>query len=141
MIGPDSSQDLILVFDVGTQGLRGSLIDKDGTFRAFVRETYDRPYYSLGPNLAEQSPDFYFAHLCAVGKKLRDEAPDAFARVRGVTVTVFRDTTVCLDADGKPLRDCILWMDQRRAEHPKQLSAARRALFSLVGMSETIRML
>jgi sugar (pentulose or hexulose) kinase len=79
--------------------------------------------------------------MCAVGKKLRDEYPDAFSRVRGVTVTVFRDTTVCLDADGKPLRDCILWMDQRRAEHPKQLSAARRALFALVGMGETIRML
>lgn len=141
MSAQGSERDLFLVFDVGTQGLRGSLIDRDGAFLALVRETYEQPYYSLRPNLAEQSPDYYFARLCSVGKKLRDEYPDAFSRVRGVTVTVFRDTTVCLDADGKPLRDCILWMDQRRAEHPKQLSAVRRALFALVGMGETIRML
>ena len=43
--------------------------------------------------------------------------------------------------DGRPLRDCILWMDQRRAENPKPLPADRKALFALAGMTETIEML
>lgn len=43
--------------------------------------------------------------------------------------------------DGRPLRDCILWMDQRRAENPKPLPAERRAIFALAGMTETVEML
>ncbi len=132
---------LVLVFDVGTQSVRGVLIDREGNIAALEKDAYEKPYYSRQPNWAEQRPDFYFEHICAVCLRLKDRLPEAFARVTAVTVTVFRDTTVCMGADGKPLRDCILWMDQRRAEHPKPLSTARRSLFALVGMSETIEML
>ena len=136
-----SCGDLILVFDVGTQSVRGVLIDAFGKIEAIAQDIYEKPYYSLHPNWAEQRPDYYFEHMCVVSQRLKDQAPEAFARIAGVTVTVFRDTTVCMGADGEPLRDSILWMDQRRAEHPKPLSAGRRALFKLVGMSETIDML
>ncbi len=141
MSGGMTDGPLMLVFDVGTQSLRGVLIEHDGSIAALTRDVYDKPYYSLHPNWAEQRPDFYFEHICAVSQRLKDESPAAFSRIAGVTVTVFRDTTVCMGADGKPLRDSILWMDQRQCEHPKPLSAARRSLFALVGMGETIEML
>ena len=135
------SDELVLVFDVGTQSVRGALIDARGIVVRLTRDVYEKPYYSLRPNWAEQRPDYYFEHMCAVAQRLRDESAEDFKRVTAVTVTVFRDTTVCLSADGRPLRDCILWMDQRQAEHPKPLSRGRRALFTAVGMSETIDML
>ncbi len=132
---------LVLVFDIGTQSTRAVLVDTKGNVLRQVREAYDTPYYSLHPNWAEQSPDRYFDWICAACVRLREQSEADFARVTHVTITVFRDTTVCMGADGRPLRDCILWMDQRRAEHPKPLPAARRALFAMVGMSETIDML
>ena len=141
MSDPSPSEPLMLVFDVGTQSVRAVLIDRNGEIAALSQNVYEQPYYSLHPNWAEQRPDFYFEHMCVVSQRLRDQAPEAFARIAGVTVTVFRDTTVCMGADGKPLRDCILWVDQRRCAHPKELSAARRSLFALVGMRETIDML
>ena len=141
MKGPFYGSPLFLVFDVGTQSIRAALVERDGSFAGLVRERYLQPYYSLQPNWAEQDPDYYFSQICSASRRLKEEYPEAFSRIRGVTVTVFRDTTVCLGSDGKPLRDCILWMDQRRARHPKELSAFRRGLFALVGMGETIRML
>ena len=135
------SDPLVLVFDVGTQSVRGLLLDKTGGIVRSVQDTYEHPYYSLRPNWAEQSPDYYFEHICAVSQRLKDGMPGAFDRLGCVTLTTFRDTTVCMGRDGRPLRDSILWMDQRQAEHPKPMSAARRALFAAVGMSETIEML
>ena len=131
----------MLVFDVGTQSVRAMLIDRTGTVAGEEKIVYDAPYYSLHPNWAEQDPEYYFDQICTASRRLKEKAPAAFGRVEGVTLTVFRDTTVCLDKDGVPLRDCILWMDQRRARNPKPLPAGRRALFALAGMSETIDML
>ena len=135
------SDSVVLVFDIGTQSVRGLLIDGQGSVVQSAQNVYEQPYYSLHPNWAEQRPDFYFEHMCAVSQRLKDASPQEYARIAAVTLTSFRDTCVCMDASGKPLRDCILWMDQRKAEHPKPLSAARRRLFALVGMSETIDML
>ena len=132
---------LMLVFDVGTQSVRALLIDKNGNIAAKEQYIYETPYYSRQPNWAEQDPDYYFDRICAVSRRLKENAPAAFGRVEGVTLTVFRDTTVCMGSDGRPLRDCILWMDQRRAAHPKPLPVSRRALFALAGMSETVDML
>lgn len=135
------SDPLILVFDVGTQSVRGVLIDRNGNTVASAQDVYEQPYYSLHPNWAEQKPDYYFEHMCVVSQRLKDRLPGEWERIRAAALTAFRDSTVCMDKDGRPLRDCILWMDQRQAEHPKPLSAAHRALFSLVGMSETIERL
>ena len=132
---------LVLVFDIGTQSARAVLVDRNGSILGQIREAYDTPYYSLRPNWAEQSPDYYFHRLSAACARLRAASGEDFARVAYVTITVFRDTAVCMGEDGRPLRDCILWMDQRRAENPPPMPASRRALFSLVGMSETIDML
>ncbi len=135
------SEPLVLVFDVGTQSVRGLLIDKNGNTVQSAQDTYEQPYYSLHPNWAEQKPDFYFEHMCVVSQRLKDRAPEDYGQIACVVLTCFRDSTVCMGADGKPLRDCILWMDQRQAAHPKPLPAAKRGLISLVGMSENIDLL
>ena len=132
---------LALVFDVGTQSVRAMLFDAAGHIVRSAQDIYEQPYYSRNPNWAEQRPDFYFEHICIVSQRLKDQSPEDFARAASVAVTVFRDTTVCMGKDGRPLRDCILWMDQRRAENPKPLPADRKALFALAGMTETIEML
>lgn len=132
---------LALVFDVGTQSTRAHLIDRQGNILRSAQEAYATPYYSVHPNWAEQRAEHYFEKICHANQTLRERYPEDYGRIAAVTLTTFRDTTVCLDRAGKPLRDCILWMDQRQAEHPKPLPVYKRALFALVGMTETIRML
>ena len=117
------------------------LIDTHGSILDTAKDVYEKPYYSLHPNWAEQRPDYYFEHMCVVTQRLRNQSPELFARAECVVLTVFRDSTVCMGRDGKPLRDCILWMDQREAKNPKPLPDSKRALFALVGMTETVEML
>ena len=104
---------VVLIFDVGTQSVRAMLINSSGDILHTAQDVYEQPYYSRNPNWAEQRPDFYFEHMCAVSQRLKDSSPEDFARAKSAAVTVFRDTTVCMGKDGRPLRDCILWMDQR----------------------------
>ena len=133
--------DLVLTFDVGTQSVRSLLVDKHGTVAASAIEAYEKPYYSLHPNWAEQDPDYYFERICTATQRLKTNYPREFARTAAVVLTTFRDSTVCMGKDGRPVRDCILWMDQRQAENLDPLPASRRALFNMVGMMETVEML
>ena len=104
---------LALVFDVGTQSVRAMLFDAAGHIVRSAQDIYEYPYYSRNPNWAEQRPDFYFEHICIVSQRLKDQSPEDFARAASVAVTVFRDTTVCMGKDGRPL-------------HPLDGSAPRR---------------
>ena len=135
------SEQLILTFDVGTQSMLASLIAPDGRTAAAERVVYEKPYYSLHPNWAEQRPDFYFEALCTAAGRLADRAGEAMSRASAVALTSFRNTAVCVDKQGRPLRDAILWMDQRQAQNPKKPELWRRALFAVAGMTETVHML
>ena len=134
-------EPLVLTFDVGTQSVKALLIDKNGHIAAQTQRYYETPYYSLQPNWAEQDPELYFQELCEASVELKKVAPEAFEAAECVAVTVFRDSFVCLDKEGKPLRDCILWMDQRKVKNPKPVPAVRQALFAAVGMWESAEML
>ena len=58
----------------------------------------------------------------------------------GCTITTFRDTSVQLDKDLKPIRPCILWLDQRMAEAKEKLPTLHKLAFKLVGMENTIEL-
>ena len=64
------SDPLVLVFDVGTQSVKGMLLDKNGGALGSEQAVYAQPYYSLRPNWAEQSPDFYFEQIAAVSRQV-----------------------------------------------------------------------
>lgn len=132
---------LILTFDVGTQSLRALLVSKSGDIVDSVQQIYAPPYYSSRADWAEQKPDYYFEQICEASMQLKRRQQERFKDVVAVAMTVFRDSTVCLDTAGKPLRDCILWLDRREAKNPKPQPAFKRFLFGLVGMGDTVRLI
>ena len=135
------SEGLVLTFDVGTQSTRALLVSSRGEIAGSAKVTYAEPYFSRNPNWAEQKPDFYYEAMCTAARQLREKAPEDFVRADCMAVTVFRDSVICLDREQKPLRDCILWLDQRQARHPRPVPPAKKLMFGLVGMGETIDML
>lgn len=123
-------EPLVLSIDCGTQSLRAILFTKDGEIEALEKTAFEQPYFSSKAGWAEQQADVYYRALCATVNRLRESAGDRFARVAAVAVTTQRDTSVFLDGDGKPVRPCILWLDQREADlrmsdsFPKAVTAA-----------------
>lgn len=134
-------QPLVLTFDIGTQSARCLLVNQFGRFEDMEQKKYDVPYISKQPGWAEQSPDFYFNNIAEMSKKLIERNADKTDRITAVCLTCIRDTVLCLDKNRRPLRDIILWLDEREAKNEGQIPPLKRALFSMVGMEESVAIL
>jgi sugar (pentulose or hexulose) kinase len=125
---------LILTFDMGTQSARAMLVNAGGEIVAMVQKIYREPYYSKRPGWAEQRPAFYWENLCEASRELREKSGPAWEDIIAVTCSTIRDSCLCLDKDNRPLRDVILWLDDRKAEALPPLSPLPRNLFRIIGM-------
>ena len=130
----------VLTLDFGTQSVRAALINKKGDILHIVKETYKPAYFSTQKGYAEQDPDFYWELALKTLTQLAKDGKDELDNIIGATVTTFRDSSVQLDKDLKPLRPCILWLDQRMAEAKEKLPLLHRLAFKLVGMTNTIEL-
>jgi sugar (pentulose or hexulose) kinase len=128
---------LILTIDLGTQSVRAVLVDKDGNIRNKTQHKYENPYYSAHPGWAEQKPEVYWNAVCDITRRLKTEAAGVWGNIIAVTLTTVRDTCICVDKDGKPLRDFIVWLDKRQTIMKKPLPFINTMLFSLIGMKDT----
>ncbi len=131
------SNPIVLTIDLGTQSTRAILVDKEGNILHKAQHKYEKPYYSAHPGWAEQKPGVYWDAVCDTTRRLKDAAQDLWGNIIAMTVTTIRDTCVCVDKDGEPLRDFIVWLDKRETEMSKPFPAVNSALFSLVGMKDT----
>lgn len=132
------NRDHLLALDHGTQSVRALLFDLKGNLVSKARieiEAYNSPH----PGWAERDAEDSWQTVCAACRLLWDQSeigPDAVA---GVTVTTQRATMVCVDADGRPLRPAIVWLDQRRTEALEPVGGFMGLAFRAVRMGETIR--
>lgn len=98
-----------LGIDVGTSALKAILIDESGAVRAVAESSYD--LLTPAPRHAEQRPDdWWTAAQDAIGRILADH--DA-SEVAAIGLTGQMHGMVLLDDAGRPLRNAILWNDQR----------------------------
>ena len=130
---------LVLTIDFGTQSVRTALINKQGEIEAIIKKKYDPAYISIEKGYAEQDPDFYYDNLIYCLTKLAKENKDKLERIIGSTISTFRDSSVQLDKDKKPVRKSILWLDQRMAKGSEKLPFGYNTLFTLVGMKENLK--
>lgn len=108
-----SDSPLFLTLDNGTQSIRAILFDALGevVFKSQVPLT---PYLSPQPGWAEQDPEYWWQSLCKACHHLWVESNVDKSRIQGVAVTTQRSTVINLDQNGKPLRQAIVWLDNRR---------------------------
>lgn len=130
-------KDLVLAIDCGTQSLRGMLFDAKGKLIAKEKIDYE-PYYSVKPTWAEQDAEVYWNALCDACKKLKAGRTKEFERIAGVGVTTMRDTPVCVDKDGNPLRPAMVWLDRRKAKRVYDPKGIEGLAYAITGMREAV---
>ncbi|MHC1781175.1 MAG: FGGY-family carbohydrate kinase [Anaerolineaceae bacterium] len=128
--------DQILAIDNGTQSVRALIFDPRGKLIAKSRVPI-QPYYSNVPGQAEQDPAVFWNAVCLACQQLWTMPGVDRSALAGVSVTTQRSTLINVDADGKPLRPAIVWLDQRRTEGLKPVSGLWGLAFWLSGMTET----
>ena len=101
----------VIGIDGGTESLRAHVFDLSGRSRGVGKCAYGTQFPE--PGRAEQNPDDWWH---AAGVAVREAVAAAAVPVDQITA-ICCDTTSCtvvaLDADGRPLRPCLLWMDVR----------------------------
>lgn len=128
---------IVLAFDVGTQSTRALLINHYGEILGKKKIRHEPPYYSIQPDWAEQKADYYYQNICKAALALKEEKAGLWERIEAVSLTTIRDTVVCVDQEGRPLRPAILWLDKRKAQGKPKISQVTKMLFKAVGMDET----
>lgn len=134
-------KDLVLTFDIGTQSARAVLVDSGGNILHKTQHRFDEPYFSINPGWAEQRGEFYWREICALSLELKRDSGADWERISGVSITTIRDTNICVDKDGKPVRPAILWLDKREADTSEPLPLLKAAAFGVAGMSETVKLI
>ncbi len=107
---------MILSIDCGTQSIRAILFSLDGDVIDKEQIHYNA-YYSPKPSWAEQDADVYWNGLCKATTALYARNSKLFKTIKGVGITTLRSTMVNVDENGNPLRNSILWLDQRVANN------------------------
>jgi sugar (pentulose or hexulose) kinase len=130
-------QPLILTFDVGTQSIRALLVDKNGNILAKEQVKLKEPFASK-PGYAEHLPATIISAFNLASKRVIKNNPKLINDIIGVTITAIRNTFVCVDKEGKPLRNIIMWMDQRQTFDLRPLNFIHSIGFKLVGMTEAL---
>ncbi|QXL83999.1 FGGY-family carbohydrate kinase [Comamonas sp. NLF-1-9] len=132
------SPPCLLAIDSGTQSVRALLFDLQGRLldKAQVPVT---SYRSPQPGWMENEPEAFWQSLCAATRELLQRTSVPRGAIAGVVLTTQRATPVSLDAQCRPLRPSMIWLDQRRAAHAVRLPWWWELALRSVGMRETVR--
>lgn len=99
--------------DVGSQSLKGILLDPSGRVVAQAAAAYEVRYPH--PGWADQDSMEWRRALALVVGALRERAGIAAADIGVLGLASQVDGLVAMDADGEPLGPAIIWLDRRAA--------------------------
>ena len=111
--------DLLLTFDIGTTALKVGLFDVSG--RALAISTQEYELITPRAGWAELPVERYWDACVAGTRECLQEQNGA--DVRAVGFSSQGQTFVPLDADFRPLRNAIVWLDTRAAEQAERIKA------------------
>jgi xylulokinase len=109
----------LLGIDVSTTATKALVIDERGAVIATASEDY--AFYTPRPLWAEQDPADWWRACVSVVRRVLDVTPAS--EIAGIGLTGQMHGLVLLDADGKVLRPCIMWNDQRTGKQCEEITA------------------
>lgn len=101
----------LLGIDIGTTAVKGMIIDMNG--QVMVKSNI--PYNLLlpHPGWAEQDPEEMWMAVKQAISAVLNEFSGNRGRIAALSLSTQRDTLICTDKHGKPVRNAITWMDSR----------------------------
>lgn len=112
---PDSACNAILALDFGTSGCRAEVFALDGTSLGRAEEEY--PLLSPEPGAAEQDAEVWWEALVRCVHK----AQAGQLRIRAIGLSAQGHSWLPVDADLRPLRHALTWLDSRAEPQARRL--------------------
>ena len=110
---------MILAFDLGTGGVKASLVDESGRSHGAFFQAYPTFYGPGGRH--EQRPEDWWAGVCAASRSLLSTSGFLSASVEAVALSGFSMTAVPLDAQCGLLMERVpIWSDARATDEARR---------------------
>jgi ribulokinase len=107
--------ECLIGVDVGTQGTKAILIDREGNILSSGYQCYG--LLTPKPAWAEQWPDVWIEAVYAVIKTVLAKAPVSPHAVKAIAVSsLYGGSGIPVDHQIKPLDPCLIWMDRRASK-------------------------
>ncbi len=106
------AKNYLLGMDLGTTNMKAIILDEDGNVAAQA----SRPNYLIfpGPNCVEQDANVWWSNAVEIFRELSQKTcPEVISRIRGICVSSQTVTMLPVDKEGNPLRNAVIWMDNR----------------------------
>lgn len=127
----------ILAHDLGTSGNKASLFTEEGKMIGSEVASYDVHYFN--GTWAEQNADDWWQAVCHSTKSLINRLDINPSNIAVVSFSGQMMGCLCVDETGQPLREAIIWADQRAQEQvtmiEKQIS--QKDYYQIVGHRNT----
>lgn len=107
----------IIAHDLGTSGNKATLFTADGAMVGSTFYGYETIY--LPNNGVEQNPDDWWQAVCETTKELVDGID--VTQVAAISFSGQMMGAVCVDEQGVPLRNCLIWADMRATEEEQMI--------------------
>jgi len=133
-----NKQQYLLALDAGTTSVKTVLFDPAG--RELACRICEYRVEHPAPDRSEVHPEVYVtAAVDGIAGVLRD-AGVAARDVAAIGVTSQGETLIALDANGKPLRPALVWLDNRAQEEAAQIAArfSREEVYRITGQQEIV---
>ncbi len=111
---------MLLGIDVGTSSIKAMLMEEDGKIAAVKAKGYDVHFPQ--PGWAEQDPEEWWEALCVILQSMRAEYPKEMDGIAGIGFSGQMHGLTAVDADGKPVRPAVIWMDQRATGELREIN-------------------
>jgi xylulokinase len=124
----------LLGIDVGTSGTKALICDFKGKVIATAGAEYDM--LMPKPGWTEQRPDDWWAGAVKATRAVMKKAKLKPDQIKGVGLSGQMHGSVFLDKSGKPIRNALLWNDQRTAKQSDdilKIAGGPKRMLELVG--------
>jgi FGGY-family pentulose kinase len=105
--------------DFGTGGVRVGLFDREGDPVHFEAAEFDT--HHPRPGQAEQDPDDWWSSLVTATRAAVATSGVSPDEIAGISVDATASTVMAVDAQDRPLRPAIMWMDVRASDQARRI--------------------
>jgi len=109
----------LLGVDAGTTSFKGILIDEEGRIICVASQDYD--LLTPSNNIVELEAEKYWEVFKKVVSKLLNKSGVKPEQIVGLAIDSQAETLICLDKNGRPLRNAIVWVDNRSTAEAEQI--------------------
>ena len=128
----------LLGLDMGTTAVKAALFDDQKTLIA--SDVCDYQLLTPEKDRIEFPAEQYWEALCAISRSVIRKAGVSKETVAALALSCQGETLICLDEQGRPLQNAIVWLDNRAVAEAEELKQVftRKQVYETTGQADMI---